>query len=264
MPAREITCTVLEKIWVTDTVVHIRFQPTRKFSFEPGQFLSVVFPSDEKRPPRRAYSFCLSLEASKKGGYELLIKVQPDGLGSRHMARLEKGDTFKAFAPYGDFLYRPPADGRQVVFICTGTGIAPFRSMILSKYYQEHAPEKALMLYGARTEDEALFQDLFQAHGVEVVNAISKPAAGWNGFKGRVTDYLRSLPTDWAWHSSDYYICGNGDMIAEVKRILLDGHGVSPKHVHQEAYFTVHVPVEQGAEQVTPPPLDVAKRRKAA
>ncbi|HTL12239.1 MAG TPA: hypothetical protein VL588_07115, partial [Bdellovibrionota bacterium] len=145
-----------------------------------------------------------------------------------------------------DFLYHPPKDGRQVVFICTGTGIAPFRAMLLSDYFQEHAPEKAMIVYGARTDDEVLYQELFEANGVKVVNAISQPSPGWKGFKGRVTDYLRSLPTDWAWHSSDYYICGNGGMIAEVKRILTDGHGVASRHVHQEAYFTVHIPGEHG------------------
>ncbi|HTL12172.1 MAG TPA: FAD-binding oxidoreductase, partial [Bdellovibrionota bacterium] len=110
MPAREITCTVTEKTWITNTVVHIRFEPSKAFRFEPGQFLSVVVPSEDKRPPRRAYSFAFPYDLAKKNGYELLIKVLEDGTGSRYMARLEKGDTFKAFAPYGDFLYHPPKD----------------------------------------------------------------------------------------------------------------------------------------------------------
>src|SRR5205823_6638853 len=73
--------------------------------------------------------------------------------------------------------------------------------------------------------------------GVESVVALSQPTDQWKGFRGRVTDYLRSLPSDWPWHTTDFYLCGNGEMLDEVRKILLGGRGVDPRSVHLEAYF---------------------------
>ena len=63
------------------------------------------------------------------------------------------------------------------------------------------------------------------------------PTPTYKGYHGRVTDFLKSLPLDWNWHSTEFFLCGNGSMILESRRILLEGHGVPVHHVHQEAYF---------------------------
>ncbi len=233
MPAREVACKVIEKKWLTPTVVSLRFEPSKKFRFEPGQFLSVVVPNPAGgRPLRRAYSFATAPEQ----GFGLCVKHLPGGPGSSYLAALKEGDSFKAFAPYGDFFYEPRL-GRQACFISTGTGVAPFISMLHSSHYRENPPAKAISLFGARTEDEIIYPGLFRSLGLEEVNAISQPKAPWQGFKGRVTDYLKSLPGDWGWHSTDFYICGNGEMVAEVRKILREGHGVPETSILQEVYF---------------------------
>jgi CDP-4-dehydro-6-deoxyglucose reductase len=248
--ARQIICTVTETKWLTPTVVGIRFEPSKRFVYEPGQFLSLIIPGTEQsaRPARRIYSFAAEPE---QAGYQLCIKVVPNGVGSNYMASLKVGDTFKATAPYGDFVYEPKK-GNHICFIATGTGVAPFRAMAMCKSYQENPPASALMLFGARTEDEIVYPGFFESMGFHTVNAISKPTASYKGYHGRVTDFLKSLPQDWNWHSTEFFLCGNGAMILESRRILLEGHGVPVKHVHQEAYF------EPGA-QVARLPLDKPK-----
>ncbi|HUP58151.1 MAG TPA: FAD-binding oxidoreductase [Bdellovibrionota bacterium] len=233
--ATKINCQVTETKWLTPTVVGIRFEPSKRFHHEPGQFLSLIIPGTESnaKPARRIYSFAANPE---KGGYQLCIKVVPNGIGSNFMASLKIGDIFKATAPYGDFLYEPKKNN-HVCFIATGTGVAPFRSIAMSDRFLETPPPSALMLFGARTEDEIVYPGFFESVGIHTVNAISKPTPAYKGYHGRVTDYLRSLPTDWNWHSTEFYLCGNGSMIMEARRILLEGHGVPERHVHQEAYF---------------------------
>jgi ferredoxin-NADP reductase len=233
--ARSITCQVTETQWLTPTVVGIRFEPNKRFAFEAGQFLSLIVPGTEKseKPARRIYSFSSEPE---QAGYQLCIKVVPGGIGSNYMASLKVGHTFKATAPYGDFLYEP-AKGNHVCFIATGTGVAPFRAVAMGERFSESPPPSALMLFGARTEDEIVYPGFFESMGIHTVNAISKPTPNYKGYHGRVTDFLRALPTDWNWHSTEFYLCGNGAMIMEARRILLEGHGVPEKHVHQEAYF---------------------------
>lgn len=252
MLAKKIRCTITHKVWHTPTVLGIRFESNKKFKFEPGQFLSISVPhrDGKSRPLRRAYSFAQGTRASYKQGYELCVKIVDGGAGTGHLATLNIGDQFEAHAPYGDFVYRAPEDGRGVCFVCTGTGIAPFRSMILSPEFQEAPPERALCVFGVRTEQEILYIGELEKAGVPTVNAISKPTIHLTGdlaspsdtvqlYPGRVTDYLRSLPQTWPWHQTDFYICGNGEMVLEVVTILEGGHGVDTKNIYREAFSVV-------------------------
>jgi ferredoxin-NADP reductase len=238
MHAKEFTCRVLEGVWITPTVLKLRFEPNKKFNFEPGQFLSIQVPTWDKkaRPPKRCYSFSNSPEEAKKDGYEICLKRVEGGAGTSYLSSLKPGDKFQAFAPYGDFQYRPPSPGRGVCFIATGTGVGPFRSVILSKKFLDSAPSKAMCIMGARTQDEVIVRGVLERVGVQTVYAVSQPVGKWGGFHGRVTDYLRSLPANWAWHSMDFYLCGNGQMVSEVSEILKGGHGVADRFIHKEAF----------------------------
>ncbi|MGZ3699756.1 MAG: ferredoxin--NADP reductase, partial [Bdellovibrionota bacterium] len=219
MPATEVRCKITEKLWITPTVMRIRFEPSKKFRFEAGQFLSVVIPSlsSKVKPLRRAYSFAAP---DREEGYELCIKHIEDGPGSSYMAGLDVGDSFQAFAPYGDFVYEQ-REARRVCFVSTGTGVAPFKAMAMSRKFQENPPLSALSVFGARDQEELLYTGFFEKLGVQEAAALSQPKAGWNGYRGRVTDYLKSLGAEWAWRETDFYLCGNGAMVTDVRKILL-------------------------------------------
>jgi len=236
MPARQVECRVLETIWITPTVLRLRFEPSRKFDFEPGQFLSLVVPKPFSPPGASArLKRIYSLAAPKSEGYELCVK-QTRGPGPSYLASLKAGDSFKVSAPYGDFFFQP-APERSVCFVSTGTGIAPFRAMVLSKFFQENRPSRAISLFGAREESEILYRGEFEQAGVEEAYALSAPAETWQGFRGRVTDWFKQQPEDWGWDLTDFYLCGNGAMVAEVRRILRDLKGVPASAIRQEVYF---------------------------
>jgi ferredoxin-NADP reductase len=240
MPAREFQCRVLEVKWLSPTIFSLRFEPSIKISYQPGQFLSIVVPPPAEdldgRRVRRIYSFA---SPGKGQVHELCVQKVPGGLGSCFLAGLKPGDEFRASAPYGDFIFETQPH-RNACFIATGSGIAPFRSMVLSDRFQKNPPAAALILFGARTEQEILYPGLFEKAGIEVVHALTAPSAAWNGFKGRVTDFLKALPEDWAWKETDFYLCGNGFMVQEVQRHLEMVRHVSTHAIHQEAYFSTH------------------------
>ena len=257
MPAKEYICKVLQIKRLTPTVVELRFEPSRKFRFDPGQFISVIVPNSRDvsaKPLRRAYS----LATSPEQGFGLCVKIVTGGPGSNYLASLRPGDTFRASAPFGHFVYDHES-GRDACFISTGTGVAPFLGMIHSEAYRDNPPPQATNIFGARTDDEIIYPGYFEKLGLVEVNAISQPGPGFSGFKGRVTDYLRGLPPDWAWDRTDFYLCGNGEMVGEVRRLLL-GRGVPESHIHKEVYFASNgsKPNEAKtapAKVVTPPPF---------
>jgi CDP-4-dehydro-6-deoxyglucose reductase len=235
MKAIEYQCTVKSFRMLTPTVFETSFEPNAPLTFEAGQFVSMVIPGagPKGRDLRRAYSIASAPESKL---IELCIKLVEGGPGTQYIYRLRPGDPFKMVAPYGDFVYEPKP-GRNVCFIATGTGIAPFRSMILSDHYKNNPPVRALCLLGVRTEDELLYQDtLGNIPGLEFISTVSQPTGDWKGFKGRVTHYLTGLEDRFPWLDTEYYLCGHGGMIQEVKTFLAE-KGVSKDSVHQEIYY---------------------------
>lgn len=239
MAATQYQCEVKSFRMLTPTVFELTFEPVEPkeplLNFEAGQFISVVVPGagPNGRDLRRAYSIA---SAPEKQPVELCVKLVEDGPGTNYLYKLRPGDRFRGVAPYGDFTYEAK-QGRHACFISTGTGIAPFRSMIQSKYFAENKPLSTSLLLGVREENELMYMDEFKSGGdFRWVPAVSRPTGEWNGFKGRVTDYLRSLGDDYPWTETDYYLCGGGAMIDEVK-VILTAKGVQKESIHQEVYY---------------------------
>lgn len=236
MPAQEYLCTVLSNKMITPTVFEITFEADRPILFKAGQFLSVIIPGagPKGRDLRRAYSIASPPESQT---LSLCIKTVEKGPGTTFLFKLKTKDKFSIFAPYGDFVYHPKPD-THVFFVATSTGISPFRSIILGKEFQENAPPSATCLLGVRDESELLYHDeLRQNKAIHCVAALSRPKLNtWSGFQGRVTDYLRTLGSAFPWKKCEFFLCGNGAMIEDVKSYLQE-QGVAKTSIHQEVYF---------------------------
>ncbi|MDR3608473.1 MAG: FAD-dependent oxidoreductase [Oligoflexia bacterium] len=236
MAATEVLCTVTRFKMLTPTVYQLAFRTQPEASFEAGQFISVIVPGagPKGRDLRRAYSIASEPERKE---IELCIKLVEGGPGSNYLYKMREGDTFRGLMPYGDFTYEP-RPGKHALFIATGTGIAPFRAMVLSKAYHQSPAVSAACLIGVRTEDELLYQEDFSHEHIKVkwVPTVSQPQGEWKNFRGRVTDYLRQMQDEFPWLDTEFYLCGNGAMITEVKALLAE-KGVPKESIHQEKYY---------------------------
>jgi ferredoxin-NADP reductase len=220
---------------LTPTVFETKFETHQPLKFTAGQFISIIIPGagPKGRDLRRAYSIASPPEFNP---LELCIKLVEGGPGTEYLYRLRDGDTFKAMASYGDFVFEPKP-GRNACFISTGTGIAPFRSMVLSEHFKNNLPPQTHCLLGVRTEDELLYEETFgNIPNLKFVQAVSQPTEKWKGYSGRVTQYLSDLGDDFPWLETEFYLCGNGSMINEVKA-LLNSKSVAKDSVHQEIYY---------------------------
>jgi CDP-4-dehydro-6-deoxyglucose reductase len=236
MAALEYFCTVKKFEMLTPTVFELYFETNAPFQFEAGQFISVIVPGagPNGRDLRRAYSIA---SAPQVRPVELCVKLVEEGPGTNYLYGLRPGDTFKGLAPYGHFVFKPKA-GRHVCFIATGTGIAPFRAMADSESFRAHPHASILCLLGVRTEDELLYLDtMAKRPDIQWVSAVSQPQSPvWTGFKGRVTDYLRAQGDSFPWKDTEFYLCGNGQMITEMKALFTE-RGVDKDAIHQEKYY---------------------------
>lgn len=237
---------VMDKIWLTPSVLRLRFFPLKSLSFVPGQFLSLTIPHLFSGKPiaKRAYSFSNSPEQALEEGIEITVKIVNGGLGSEYLKSLVRGATVLSHAPYGDLEIGANCQDQNLVWICTCTGVGPLKSYLYSEQYYQAPPDRVICVFGVRTPEDLFYQRDLEDSGAQIVYAISKSDrfeiknSHTLYYPGRVTDYLSSLPKSWHWHRSKFYLCGQPNMIRDVESLLVDGHGIKQTKIHKEAFGT--------------------------
>jgi CDP-4-dehydro-6-deoxyglucose reductase len=179
--------------------------------------------------------------ASPPGGnqFALCLNRVPDRLLSSYLFELKPGEEIDMQEPFGYFTLRHP--GRQAVFVATGTGIAPFRSMLL--HYVPRTEPHITLLFGARSEQGLLYQEEFEQLASEhptfrFLPTISRPGASWKGRTGRVQEHLdEALAFHMPGNASDLdvYVCGLREMVDNVREALKQ-RGLDRKQIIYEKY----------------------------
>ncbi len=193
--------------------------PKSRFKFIPGQHISLSILGDYQSREYSIYS------AEEGENLELLVKEVEGGYFSPKLKHLKKGDLVEVHGPFGKFgLDLKKLDTHQHVFIASGTGIAPFHSMV--KSYPELNYQ---LIHGIRYVNEAYEIDHFEKS--RVVLCTSRDDNG--DFKGRLTDYMQQADFD---KNTCFYLCGNSDMIFDAMEILKN-KGFDRDSVNVEVYF---------------------------
>jgi ferredoxin-NADP reductase len=192
-----------------------------RFGFVPGQWLSVKTNTPDGEEMTRAYS--IASPPSENGHVALCLNRVEDGYMSNYLCGLGEGDVVTFQGPFGDFILRPPL--RDTVFIATGTGVAPFRSMLhwLLAESDRHQGNQFWLLFGARHQQDIYYREEFEQLGAQHANfhflpTLSRAEADWNGLRGYVQQHLGEvvgMRTDM--HA---YICGLDKMVKANRQLL--------------------------------------------
>lgn len=199
----------------------LAFPPETVFEFEPGQFVNIIAqPPSSEKPVKRPYS--IASPPHEKGSIDLVWKRVEGGLMTNHLWTLKEGDKLTVQGPLGRFGFKKPL-AKRLVFVATGTGIAPFRSMI-HQMFKEGTSREVWLLFGNRYETDILYDNewrkLVQAHSnFHYVPTVSR-SKQWSGETVYVQHLLRKhIPSPAETH---LYICGLTNMINEVQKTALE------------------------------------------
>ena len=219
---------------LTEDVFEIMVQPTENFNFQAGQF--VTFKIDDQVPPCfRAYS--IASAPNTDPNFDICIKLVNKGRGSNWLQNLKPDDTVNFLGPNGKFTFTSPVD-KKIIFVATGTGIAPFKAIIEDELKKGNT-QTFHLIFGVRYIKDIFYQDFFEDLAKKHQNftfdlTLSKPENGdWSGKTGRVTDLLQKLEIDET--NTEVYICGLKDMINSVSEILKE-KGLGEEMIHFEKY----------------------------
>lgn len=193
------------------------------FSFEPGQFAYLITGSSPWSSQQHPLSIASSAERAAGSAIEFAIKAVGDW--SRDVVpRLAPGTRVWVEGPFGAFTTERKA-GQGFVLIAGGSGIAPFRSMLLTM--RDRGDRRHVLLFYA-THDETrmiLRSELEALRGLlnlDVVYVFEEPRSEAAGERGRITaDLLRRyLPPQYRRYT--YFVCGPPAMMDAVESMLID------------------------------------------
>jgi ferredoxin-NADP reductase len=220
--------------------------------FESGQYMTIgVFTEDATMPTgqrinQRPYSVASDPGVAGTEGYEMYVRLVENGLFTPLLWRLPVGARMRMIGPKGKFTLEPD-DGRTHLFISSGTGNAPFVSM-MKRTLREGAPRKAVFLNGVSYERDLGYRDLLEGwersgdYPVTYIPTVSRPDAaanaGWRGRTGRVESIVGPVADELGLTPDNTiaYICGNPDMILAAEQTLLD-RGFPEAQVKKELYW---------------------------
>ncbi len=221
MPRNWFEGTIIEKEAISKIVkkISIQIDANADFSYNPGQFITLDLPVGQKRLERwRSYS--IASKDDKNGIIELCVGKVPQGLGSTYLCdEAEVGSQLRFKGPEGQFMLS--GEERQIVLICTGTGVAPFRAMI-QQLCDLDDPPKTHLIFGARYEDDILYREELEeleSSAPWFSYSVTLSREDWKGSKGYVHPIYQAMYNE-VNDSTYFYICGWSEMVDEARHKL--------------------------------------------
>jgi ferredoxin-NADP reductase len=211
------------------------------FDYKPGQFVTLDLPIHEKSNKRwRSYSIASNPDGTNI--FELCIVFLEGGLGTTYLFNeIKEGSELTLRGPVGVFTLPEPIE-KDLFLVCTGTGIAPFRSMVKNIISHKIAHQKIHIIFGCRTKADVLYLDemkeLMQQDEnfifhVAYSREIVEDSNAYNGYVHQV--YEKICTQNDTLIDANFYLCGWRAMIDEATKRILD-LGYDKKSIHVEIY----------------------------
>ena len=207
------------------------------FEHQPGQYLSLQLMIDGKRINR---SYTIASSPTLRGGCELTIKRDPNGLVSRHLHdTLNVGDTLKVTAPAGKFVFAG-TESPAILMISGGVGITPLMSV--ARYLTDQAWDGDIyFVVVARKESDVIFHRELDGlskrfpnfHLCITLTQVDEDSP-WSGHRGFLSDVLlQNLACDLS--RIPIHLCGPKGMMEATRELLLKC-GVSSEQIKTEEF----------------------------
>ncbi len=237
-PFQTFSARLVRSVSLSPHTKHLEFEipAVPRFGFVAGQWLSFKTNKPDDEEITRAYS--IACPPGDNNRFALCLNRVEDGFMSNFLCDMEVGQQISCQGPFGDFILRQPL--RDTVFIATGTGVAPFRSMLhwLLADPSRHQEKQLWLLFGNRTKEDIYYHEEFlklaaQHSNFHYLPTLSRGAPEWQGLCGYVQEHVPEIvQSRTGMHA---YICGLDKMV-KANRELLKGLGWDRKSILCEKY----------------------------
>ncbi len=235
---------LLQKVSTDVMRVVLRLPPSNDFEWLPGQYIEVIGPGGIRR------SYSLADFNSVSSEIEIHVREVENGKLSRYwFSEGRVNDLIRIRGPLGTFVLRDVA-GKDLVFLATGTGIAPILAMLQSiiDLPAQGYPRSVVLLWGGRKLSDLYFDTEIITRtqvmrNFEYVPVLSQPDSSWNCASGYVQDALSRRGRDLT--KATVYACGSPAMIRDAKELLCQ-IGLPPNDFYSDAFVSSSTPLVAG------------------
>jgi 3-ketosteroid 9alpha-monooxygenase subunit B len=248
---RSATLTVVEVVAETADACSLVFdvpaEAAERFSYLPGQFLTLRIPSERTGSVARCYSLASSPDIDERP--KVTVKRTADGYGSNWLCdNIRPGATLEALPPSG--LFTPADFDDDLLLLAAGSGITPIMSIVKSVLHR--GAGAVTLIYANRDAESVIFADelarlvdahpdrltvlhwLESEHGLPTAEGLAEAARAYAGYRA--------------------FLCGPGAFL-DVAHAALDQLGVPRSRVHTEVFnsltgdpFATNEPIEADVE----------------
>ncbi len=236
-PFQTLTARLIRPVFLSEQTKHLEFEvpAVPRFGFVPASGCR----SKPTNPmARRSLAPTGRIPAAEDNRFALCLNRVQDGFMSNFLCDMNAGQEISCQGPFGDFILRPPL--RDTIFIATGTGIAPFRSMLhwLLADPARHQDKQFWLVFGNRTGNDIYYHEEFlslskQHANLHYLPTLSRGGPEWQGLRGYVQDHVPAIVEGRA--DMHAYVCGLDKMI-KANRELLKSLGWDRKSILYEKY----------------------------
>jgi CDP-4-dehydro-6-deoxyglucose reductase, E3 len=216
--------------------IELRLPPRASFEFLAGQYVDVTGPTGIRR------SYSIASSSAQNQSIRLQIRRMEGGALSAYWFEQAKiNDLLRFNGPRGTFYLRPSA-GLDLVFLATGTGIAPICSMLaqLAAAPAEEQPRSVTLYWGGRHGEDLYTDPSTLLPSLRYVAVLSRGDVGWHGASGHVQDVLAHEVAHGrapALAGCAVYACGSERMIHGSRRLLTD-LGLPGRRFYSDAFVS--------------------------
>jgi ferredoxin/flavodoxin---NADP+ reductase len=234
---------VIENRHWTEALFSLRVEGA-PLSFEPGQFVRIALDIDGQRIAR---PFSM-VNAPAEPAHEFYGIVVPEGPLSPRLAQLKPGDSlYVAPNPAGFLVLSEVPDAETLWLVSTGTGIAPFISMLRAgtPWKRFH---NVVLVHAVRHAAELVYrEEIERMPNLRYVSVVSREAAP-GSLRGRIPALVRDGQLEAATglrlapETSQVMLCGNPEMLKDTTAVLVErglrkNRRRTPGHITSESFW---------------------------
>ena len=198
--------------------------PEGTLAFEPGQFMMLSALGAGEVP--------ISISGDPDAPELLVHTVRAVGAATRAICAAQPGDTLTVRGPFGTAWPLQEAQGRDVLVITGGIGLAPLRAAIRRLLADSGRAGRVVLLYGGRSPDLLLYAaefDDWRARGLDVMTTVDSAGPEWVGPVGVVPKLVHRAAFDG--EQAVAFVCGP-EVMMRFTLTALERRGVSADRVH--------------------------------
>ena len=210
---------------------YFEFEAEKPLVLKPGQYVSVKVSSTRIN----CYSVAGQSSPTK---FNLLVDSTPGGPGSKFFEALKEGDVITYLGPFGAFTLKPDDGADIILFMATGSGLAPLKLMFEYLLRVEKTKKNLVLYLGLNNCEDVFMEEYFALLAKEFSNfkyniAVCNESAKWKGATGFITPLVKNDFPDASKCAA--YLCGNKFMINDVTKVLM-ANGCPAERIYFEKY----------------------------